>query len=158
MVGQRRWRGARYGPSVRTTAVPPTDPSAYSFAHPIRTRFAETDAMGVIHHGAYPAYLEEARIAYLRAMDHPYAEIRGEGLELAVVELHLRYRRPLRFDDVVDVHVGVAGASRSTLQLVYLLAVDDEPRATAISVHGAVDGDGRPRRLPSWLRLVPRID
>jgi acyl-CoA thioester hydrolase len=126
---------------VRTTVDPPTDPSAYPFVHSVRVRFAETDAMAVVHHAAYLPYLEEARVAYLRSVDHPYTALRDDGVELPVVEVGVRYLRPLRFDDVVDVH------------LAYLLTVDGEPRATAVTVHGVLIG-GRPGRAPEWLRAL----
>ncbi len=119
--------------------------------HSIRTRFAETDAMGIIHHAAYLPYLEEARVAYLRRLGHPYGEVRREGINFAVLEVAVQYRRPLFFDDQVDIHVRAAARSRATFQLGYLLTVDHEVHATAVTVHGCVDADGRARRLPSWI-------
>ena len=66
--------------AVRLSLQPSLDPAAYRFVHHVRTRFAETDAMGVIHHGTYPAYLEEARAAMLRDAGFPYEEVRaGDG-------------------------------------------------------------------------------
>jgi acyl-CoA thioester hydrolase len=137
---------------VRSVLTPSTDPSAYRFTHRLRTRFAETDAMGIIHHAAYLPYLEEARVAFLRHLGRPYDELRAGGVDLVVVEVAVRYRRPLHFDDLVDVHLGVGSVTGTTFQIGYLLTVDGEVRATAVSVHGAVDPDGRPRRLPVWCR------
>ena len=132
---------------MRATFQPPTDPTAYSFVHRLRVRFAETDAMGVVHHGAYLPYLESARVEYLRSLGHPYAELRQEGIELPVIELAVRYLRPVRFDDVVDVHLVVASSSATTLQLGYLVTVEETARATAVTVHGVVStATGRPAR------------
>ena len=136
---------------MRLTLTPSVDPADYSFSHPIRTRFAETDAMGIIHHGAYVTYLEEARAALLRHRGHPYAEVRADGIDLAVLEVYVRYRQAVRFDEVVDVHVALGDLTRATFQVGYLLTVGDEPRATAVTVHGAVDAEGRGRRMPRWL-------
>jgi len=138
---------------VRLSLQPPLDPSAYRYAHTLRTRFAETDAMGIIHHGAYPAYLEEARVAMLRDAGHPYELVRSgpDGVDFAVLELFVRYRRPLRFDEAVDVHVLVGALTRTTFQVGYLLAVAGEARATAVTVHGAVGPSGRPSRMPAFL-------
>ena len=138
---------------MRLSLQPSLDASAYRFVHVLRTRFAETDAMGIIHHGAYPAYLEEARAAMLRDAGFPYEAVRTgpDGVDFAVLELYVRHRRPLRFDDEVHVHVLVDGLTRTTFQVGYLLAVDGEARATAVTVHGAVDPTGRPSRLPAFL-------
>ncbi|MGI9646762.1 MAG: acyl-CoA thioesterase [Ilumatobacteraceae bacterium] len=141
---------------MRLTVEPSTDPSAYDFAHDIRVRFAETDAMGVVHHGNYVAYFEEARVAYLRAIGHPFTEWRAAGLESPVVEAFVSYRRPLEFDEVMTVHLRLAAITRATFQLAYLVVAPDETRkaevrATGVTVHGCVTTDGRPTRLPTWL-------
>ena len=138
---------------MRPTFDPPTDPSAYPFVQPVRVRFAETDAMGVVHHAAYLPYLEDARVAYLRSVGHPYTAFRDDGFELPVVQLAVRYLQPLHFDDLVHVHLVVGPARGATFQIGYLLAVDGRPRATAVTVHAATSG-GRPARLPPWLAAL----
>lgn len=143
---------ARYGRYVRISADPSTDPSDYEFSHRLRVRFAETDAMGIVHHSRYLPMMEEARVAYLRHIGHPYAAIRAEGIDMNVLEAWCRYRRPLVFDDVVDVHVTLASVERASFQMGYLLTVEGEERATGVTAHGAVTPDGRPTRLPGWLR------
>jgi len=137
---------------VRISADPSTDPADYEFAHQLRVRFAETDAMGIVHHSRYLPMLEEARIAYLRHIGHPYQEIRAEGVDMNVLEAFVRYRRPLLFDDVVDVHATLASVERASFQMAYLLTVDGELRAAAVTAHGCVTPEGRPTRLPRWLR------
>lgn len=137
---------------MRLAFDPPTDPAAYPFSHEIRVRFAETDAMGIVHHAAYLPYLEETRVAYLDAIGHPYLAVRGEGVDFAVLEAYVRYLAPLRFDDRVRVHLKVASATRATFQLGYLLTVAGKPASTGVTVHGCVDPTGRPVRMPVWLR------
>jgi acyl-CoA thioester hydrolase len=107
--------------------------------------------MGVVHHAAYLPYLEETRVAFLREMRHPYAKMRSEGLDAPVLEIAVRYRQPLQFDEEVDVHLWGGAVTRTTFQLAYLLTVDGEVRATAVSVHGCVDADGKASRLPAWI-------
>ena len=131
-----------------------TDRSACQFVHRVRTRFAETDAMGIIHHGAYAVYLEEARAAFLEAAGHPYREVQDEGVGFPVLELYLAYHRPLHFGETVDVGITVGELTRTSFQVGYLLDVNGETRATATSVHAAIDHEGRPVRLPSWMRAV----
>ncbi len=66
---RRRRRGPDGGVGsamARQSLQPSRDPADYDFTHRLRTRFAETDAMGIIHHAAYLPYLEEARVAYLQ--------------------------------------------------------------------------------------------
>jgi acyl-CoA thioester hydrolase len=136
---------------VRLSLVASTDPADYGFAHRIRTRFAETDAMGIIHHSAYVPYLEEARAELLAHGGHPYDGVRAEGVDFAVLELFVQYRLPLRFGELVEVNVAVGRITRATFQVAYLLRVAEATRCTAVTVHGAVDAAGRATRLPSWL-------
>ena len=137
---------------MRISSDPSTDPADYEFSHQLRVRFAETDAMGIVHHSRYLPMMEEARVAYLRHIGHPYQSIRDEGIEMNVLEAWVKYRRPLLFDDVVDVHVNLASVERASFQMGYLLTVEGEERATGITAHGAVTPEGRPVRLPPWLR------
>lgn len=139
---------------MRQSLEPSRHPGDYPFAHPIRTRFAETDAMGIVHHAAYLLYLEEARVAYLRHVGHPYEEVRRDGSNFAVLEVAVRYRRPLVFDEVVDVRLRPGAVSGASFQLAYLLTVDDDVRATAVTVHGCVDPGGKARRLPGWVAEI----
>ncbi len=95
--------------------------------------------------------MEEARVAYLRHIGHPYQEIRDEGIEMNVLEAWVRYRLPLLFDDVVDVHVNLASVERASFKMGYLLTVADEIRASGVTAHGCVTLAGRPTRLPGWM-------
>lgn len=143
---------------MRISVEPSTNAADYPFRHRIRVRFAETDAMGVVHHGRYLPYLEEARVAYLRHLGHPYTEWREQGFESAVLEAYVRYLRPLHFDHEIDVHLTLAAVTRTTFQMAYLLTIADSraddraaATATAVTVHSMVNRAGRPVRLPSWL-------
>jgi acyl-CoA thioester hydrolase len=136
---------------VRLELEPGLIADDYPYHHRLRVRFAETDAMGIVHHSRYLPYLEEARVEYLRALGHPYTELRKDGVDYAVLEAFVQYRQPLRFDDEVVVHLCLGAATRATFQMAYLLTVDDEVRATAVTVHGCVNAEGRPVRMPAWL-------
>ena len=146
---------------ARQSLQPSRNSADYPFTHRLRTRFAETDAMGIIHHAAYLPYLEEARVEYLRAVGHPYDSVRAgdpdaaggrdDGRDFAVLEVSVQYRKPLRFDDEVDVALVIGAVTGTTFQIAYLLSVDGEARATAVTVHGCVDARGRPARLPAWV-------
>ena len=147
---------------MRLSAEPSLDATDYPFSYRIRVRYSETDAMGIVHHSRYLPYLEETRVAYLSALGHPYSEMRDEGIDYAVLECFVQYRRPLRFDEVIDVHLQLASVTRTSFQMTYLVTVDDgidglarrDLRATAVTVHGCVTAAGRPTRLPAWLATL----
>ncbi len=151
---------------VRLSVEPSTKPADYDFTHDIRVRFVETDAMGIVHHSNYLAYFEEARVAFLAHVGHPFTEWRDAGLESPVLESFVTYRQPLRFDDVITVHLSLAAVTRATFQMAYLVTVDEGGSAgggrdegssqvahsTGVTVHGCITAaTGRPTRLPAWL-------
>ena len=144
---------------MRLSIDPSTSPGDYEFTQGIRVRFVETDAMGVVHHSNYLAYFEEARVAYLRYIGHPFTEWRDAGLESPVLESFVQYRKPLNFDEEIEVHVSLAEITRATFQMAYLVTVDTadgiaEARATGVTVHGCTTTAGRPTRLPAWLKKL----
>jgi acyl-CoA thioester hydrolase len=139
---------------ARALIDPPLDVARYPFAHAVRVRFAETDAMGVVHHAAYLPWLEEARVELLAHGGHSYAEVHSGGLDLAVVDVAIRYRRAIRFGESVIVHSGVAEATRSVVQIVYLVEVDGVGVASAVTSHACVNPEGRPLRVPDWLAAL----
>ena len=75
----------------------------FSFKTRIQVRYAETDAMGVVHHATYPIWFEQARVDFFRAVGAPYDEVEREGFASPVLELNVQYKRPCRFGDFVDV-------------------------------------------------------
>jgi acyl-CoA thioester hydrolase len=142
---------------VRLAIDPSTSITDYQFVQHIRVRFVETDAMGIVHHSNYLAYFEEARVAFLRHIGHPFTEWREAGFESPVLESFVQYRKPLDFDDEIEVHVSLAHVTRATFQMAYLVTVDSpdgvaEARATGVTVHGCTTTAGRPTRLPTWLK------
>jgi acyl-CoA thioester hydrolase len=137
--------------SMRLDVQPSLDRADYAFTHRLRVRFAETDAMSIVHHSNYLVYLEAARVEYLRELGRPYTEMRSDGVDHAVLECFVQYRVPLRFDEEVDVSLVLANTTRATFQIAYLLTVGGDVRATAATAHGAVNAAGRPVRMPAWL-------
>ncbi len=127
------------------------DANAYVFTHRIRARFAETDAMGIVHHASYLLYLEEARVEWLRAAGRDYATFRVEGYDFAVLEVFTQYVAPVRFDDEMTVRLRLSATTRSTFQVDYVVEVNGETRLIAATLHACLTRDGRPARLPAWV-------
>ncbi|WP_017651113.1 acyl-CoA thioesterase [Fortiea contorta] len=61
------------------------------FAYPIRVQPHHTDYLGVVWHGAFIAWMEEARVECLRSIGINYADLVALGCDLPVVELSIRY-------------------------------------------------------------------
>lgn len=75
----------------------------------IRVRYAETDQMGVVHHGNYAQYLEIARIEWLEQFGISYKSMEEEGIMLPVYEMNFKYKRPAHFDEHLMVETNMEG-------------------------------------------------
>ena len=91
-------------------------PEHCSTRYSLRVRFVETDLMGIVHHAAYLAYVEAARVEYLRRRGADYRALVNSGLHMPVVEARLAYKRAARFDDELDVEVRLGALSRVTVR------------------------------------------
>ena len=74
-----------------------------AFELPIQVRYAETDAMGVVHHSSYFVWLELARVEWLKSLDIDYKQMEQEGFFLPVVQADLTYKLPAFFDDQLTI-------------------------------------------------------
>ncbi|PCJ27070.1 MAG: hypothetical protein COA96_03915 [SAR86 cluster bacterium] len=70
-------------------------------------RYAETDAMGVVHHASYLIFFEEGRSHYMREMGKDYARIEASGYRLPVTEVGVRYVGSLRYGDRVIIRTWI---------------------------------------------------
>ena len=87
-------------------------PEGMRHVHQLRVRYADTDRMDMVYHGTYAAYLEAARVEMLRDAGWVYAELEKAGVLLPVVQLNLTYKRPARYDQLLDVRTHVVLALR----------------------------------------------
>jgi acyl-CoA thioester hydrolase len=120
----------------------------------LRARFAETDAMRVVHHTAYFNWFEVARTELLRSTGLPYTEIQKRGFGIPLVEAFANYKAPARYDDEVEVRIRVGRIGRSSLRLDYEVVKLPGGGLLCIghTVHVLVGGDGKPVKIPDELR------
>jgi acyl-CoA thioester hydrolase len=124
----------------------------FSFTVETRVRFAETDAQGVAHNSSYFVWFELARVEYLREFAGGYQKIRDTGLEALVLETHIRYREPARFDEVLLVHARCHDLRGARFRFDYAVERRGVVIADGWTAHAMVDAQTfRPTRVPEWL-------
>lgn len=60
-------------------------------------RFSEVDSMNIVWHGSYPLYFEDAREEFGRIYGLAYLDIYGAGYYAPLVEMNIRYLRPVTY-------------------------------------------------------------
>ncbi|BBL71220.1 tol-pal system-associated acyl-CoA thioesterase [Methylogaea oryzae] len=89
---------------------------ADTFRWPVRVYYEDTDAGGVVYHGAYVRFFERARTERLRAMGFEQDELRTrEGIVFAVKSMNLDFIKPARFNDLLWVDARLVEAKRASL-------------------------------------------
>jgi acyl-CoA thioester hydrolase len=120
----------------------------------IRVRYAETDKMGVVYHANYFMWFEIGRCELLRAIGRSYRQMESEGIGLPVIEAHCEYKSPARYDDELQVRTTGRLLSPARVEFEYEICrpCDGTINATGRTVHAAIDTNGRPCRLPDYIR------
>jgi acyl-CoA thioester hydrolase len=75
----------------------------FSSSTQIRIRYAETDQMGVVYHSNYFPYFESARAEAIRELGLTYADMEKSGIVMPVVDVHCKYLRSARYDDLLTI-------------------------------------------------------
>ncbi len=83
------------------------DPNTSYHITRVRVPLFEVDLGQGVYHGNYFHLLETGREDFLRTIGFPYREFMGRQLHLAVVEAAVSYRKPLRYDEMIEIHTAV---------------------------------------------------
>lgn len=119
------------------------------FTTSLRVRYSETDQMGVVYHGNYFSWFEVGRVELMRSLGFSYQELEmQENCILPVVEASCRYRRPARYDDLLDLQTTVKALRGPILIFSYALYKDGLLLADAETKHVVVDRELQRKRLP----------
>ncbi|UXY16003.1 acyl-CoA thioesterase [Chitiniphilus purpureus] len=65
--------------------------------------FHDLDPLAVVWHGNYARYFEHARTALLQGIDYDVPQMRASGYSWPVIELTVRYARPLTYQQRIRV-------------------------------------------------------
>ncbi len=117
----------------------------------IRVRYAETDAMGYLHHAQYFVYFEQGRTELLRQSGVRYRDMEAEGIFYVVARLECRFRAPARYDDLLTLTTATERMTPVRVEHGYRLTCDGRLLAEARSTLVSVGRDGRPLPLPDAL-------
>lgn len=121
----------------------------------IRVRYAETDQMQFVYYGNYAAYFEVARVELLRKLGLSYKQLEDMGIWMPVMEYHVNYKFPARYDDDLSIVVAVREMPSSKMIFEYTTKCGEQLINTAYTTLVFVDqATSRPIRCPQVLTDV----
>ncbi|GAB3184219.1 tol-pal system-associated acyl-CoA thioesterase [Hydrogenophaga aquatica] len=129
--------------------------TADTFCWPVRVYWEDTDAGGIVFYANYLKFFERARTEWLRSLGVQQQRLREDTGGMFVVSgTELRYHRPARLDDLLQVtaRVGELGRASMTLQQEAWLTQDGERSALlcegSIRIGWVQADEMRPGRIP----------
>ena len=78
------------------------------FEYVVRVHPHHTDYAGIVWHGTYISWMEEARIESLRSIGIEFSDLVTLGCDLPVVEISVRYHKAVKLGMVVAVRTRMA--------------------------------------------------
>ncbi|MBI1964298.1 MAG: acyl-CoA thioesterase [Candidatus Rokubacteria bacterium] len=124
----------------------------------LRVRYKDTDCMKVVYYGNYLTYFEVGRVEFLRQQGFPMSEV-DQKVHLPVVEAAVKYLRPARLDELLDVRCWVSERKRASFRFAYEIVNEaGEPVATGATLHACWDpATSRMIALPPWLQAITAV-
>lgn len=116
-------------------------------------RYVETDQAGIIHHSVYAIWFEMGRTELLRANGLAYKDLEAAGHLFVVAELHIKYRRPARYDQALSLETACTKVTASRVEHSYVLTdqATGAVLAEASTILACVDRQGKVQRMPEFM-------
>ena len=126
---------------------------ATPLVHTLRVRYAECDLQGVAFNAHYLNYFDTSMTELWRAAYGSYQAMLDRGVDMVLAEARLRFFKPARFDDELELAVVVTHLGRTSFRTRHTASHGGEPVAEAELRHVLVDRRTVAKTpLPDWLR------
>lgn len=112
-----------------------------SHTHRIRVRYAECDAQGHVFNAHYVAFFDVALTELWREAIGSYGAMLEDGVDLVVAEVVVRFRKPARFDEEIDLEVTVEHLGTTSMRTRNRVLRDGEVLVEGEMVHVFVDSE-----------------
>jgi len=128
----------------------------------VRIAYADTDRMGVVYYANYLVLFERGRTEFMRNVGLRYRDLEEkERLFMPVMEAHVEYLAPARYDDLIRVRtfLGELGGAHVVFRHDIYSAESNALIARGHTRHAVVNLLWRPTRLPEHTRaaLQPHV-
>ncbi len=120
---------------------------------PIRLYHEDTDSGGIVYYANYLRFAERARTEMLRLSGINQSEMANRyGMAFAVRDCTIDFRYPARLDDLIEVRSRIDELAAATVSAMQAIWRGTEELARLNVRVACLRGDGRPTRIPVWLR------
>jgi len=85
----------------------------------ITVRFNEADPLGIVWHGHYVRYFEDAREDFGKLYGISYLDFYRNSLAVPIVSIHCEFKKPLRYGDTLIVESAYVNSQAAKLNFRY---------------------------------------
>lgn len=103
-------------------------PEPLSFAVKRVVRFEEIDMMGILWHGRYPSYLEDARVAFGAHYGIGYTALMEAQIPAPVKQMYVEYITPLKFGQICIITTTLHWSEAARMNYAYTLCNENGVR------------------------------
>ncbi len=137
-----------------------TDPSTLKDVAEVRVLYVDTDQMGIVNNVHYLRWFEVGRAEWIRDRGYAYRDVEKSGIMLPLVEAHVRYRVPARYDDLIIVAAAPTRGSAASLTFSYALyrKTDRVLLAEGWTRHACTNLEGKVQRFPPHVLSLLGMD
>jgi len=137
---------------IGTLAIEPMTPET---THRLRVRYNECDQVGIVFNANYLVYADIAATEFFRDHLGGYSSLTDLGLDFAMAEANIRFRRPVHYDEEVDIKVTVGSITSRSLSMEFEFTRDGDLIAEiAISYVCIETRSQAPQVIPDRFRTV----
>lgn len=125
------------------------------FCHRHRVTYGECTIGNHVYYARYLDLLEEARGEYFRHLGTTFQQWQDQDTIFPVIECHVEYKTPAKYDDVLAIEVVITKAERVRLNFRY--RITNESRQLVLegeTFHACTSIAGKPRAVPAALQAA----
>ena len=123
--------------------APPDAPDPVSVCCRRRVSFSEVDPLGILWHGRYASYFEDANEELGRRVGLSYADFRDAGVRAPIVQFHVDYFASPELGEEVSIIGRMVWNDGARMDIVYEIRKEDGSLAAAgYTVQMLVSGEG----------------
>ena len=121
----------------------------------IRILYGDTDAYGVVWHGAYTKWFEAARVGVVETLGLKLEELESSGILFPVVEMNIRYKSSAKMNERIVIKTDITEVKPVSLTFEHKVFEKDTNKLRVIAHTVIVVTDGKTgkmfRKMPDYI-------
>ena len=104
-----------------------------------QVRFEEVDSMGIVWHGRYIGYFEEARVALGNKYDVSYSDFIRNQIPVPIRQVSVDHLEPLFFEDMIEIEAILHWTEAARINFEYKIRKNDNVVCTGHTIQLMLD-------------------